>query len=303
MDETPIPEGHRSGFVSVIGKPNVGKSTLMNAYLDLKISIVSPKPQTTRRRVLGILTLDRAQIIFVDTPGIHQPLHRLGELMVNTAVQAIPDADLILWLVDSAEPPTQEDRHIASLIAEHGRGIPVILGLNKSDLIAAADRPQRLRTYLNLVQPDAHLFFSATQGENRDELLDLIVAHLPPGPRFYPQDQVTDQTVRVIAAELIREQVLLHTRQEVPHATEVVVDEFKERSVTLTYIRADIYVERPTQRAILLGQGGQMIKAISQAARLEIEKLLETQVYLELWVKVRPHWRQDENELRRLGYQ
>jgi GTP-binding protein Era len=288
--------------VSVVGKPNVGKSTLMNAYLEQKISIVSPKPQTTRRRVLGILTLDRAQVIFVDTPGIHVPFHKLGEAMVKTAVQTIPDADVLLWLADASYRPTKEDHQIARLIAEHGSDIPLILGLNKSDLVAEDERPERANAYLELIQPVDWIFFSATEGENRDALRDAIIAQLPPGPRYYPGDQVTDQTERAIAAELIREQILLHTYQEVPHSVEAIVDEFRARSKTLTYIHATIIVERSTQKGILLGRGGKMIKAISQAARCQIEELIGTKVYLELWVKVRPKWRQDESELRRLGY-
>jgi len=297
-----LPSDHRSGFVSVVGRPNVGKSTLLNAYLGQKVAIVSPKPQTTRRRILGILTQERAQVIFVDTPGIHQPFHKLGESMVRTAVEAIPDADVLLWLVEGTEAPTDEDRQIAELIQEHGQGIPLILGLNKSDLVAEPERPQRLQAYLELVQPVAYTFVSATAGENREHLLDLIVEHLPVGPRFYPEDQVTDQTERVIAAELVREQVLSHTHQEVPHSTEVIVDEFKVRTAELTYIRATIYVERDSQKGILLGRGGQMIKSISQAARLQIEQLLGTRVYLDLRVKVWPKWRQNEADLRRLGY-
>jgi GTP-binding protein Era len=294
---------HRAGFVSVIGKPNVGKSTLMNAYLGQKISIVSAKPQTTRRRVLGILTLEQAQIIFVDTPGIHQPLHKLGEWMVQTAVQAIPDADVILWLVDASHMPADQDRHIADLVAQHGQGIPVILGLNKSDLVPGSARQDRQRAFLQLVRPADSLFFSATEGENRDLLLDMVVANLPPGPQYYPEDQVTDQTERAIAAELIREQILSRTRQEVPHAVDVIVDEFKARSKTLTYIHATVIVERASQKGILLGRGGKMIKSVGQAARAQIQELVGTQVYLELWVKVRPKWRQKEHELKELGYE
>ena len=297
-----LPRDHRAGFVSVVGKPNVGKSTLMNAYLRQKVSIVSPKPQTTRRRVLGILTLDSAQVIFVDTPGIHSPEHKLGEVMVKTAVQAIPDADVLLWLVDASHLPTEEDRQIAGIIAQSARGIPLVLGLNKSDLVALDDRPVREQAFLALIEPDASLFLSSTQGENRDAVLDTLIGHLPLGPRFYPEDQVTDQTERAIAAELIREQVLLHTRQEVPYSVEVVVDEFKQRSEKLVYIHATIIVERSSQKGILLGRKGQMIKSISQDARVGIEDLVDAKVYLELWVKVRPKWRQKENELARLGY-
>jgi GTP-binding protein Era len=293
---------HRSGFVSIVGRPNVGKSTLINAYLGQKVSIVTPKPQTTRRRLLGILTLERAQVIFVDTPGIHQPIHRLGEAMVKTAVDAIPDADVLLWVVDASVPPKAEDHQIAALLTEQGRGIPLVLALNKSDLVDTSERPARARAYSELASPDAHAFLSATGGENREALLDLVIAQLPPGPRFYPEDQVTDQTERGIAAELIREQVLLHTHQEVPHSADVIVDEFAVRSADMTYIHATVYVERASQKGIMLGRGGSMIKSISKAARIEIERLLDTRVYLELWVKVRPKWRQDEQELRRLGY-
>jgi len=286
----------------VVGRPNVGKSTLMNAYLGHKISIVSDKPQTTRRRVLGILTLDHAQVILVDTPGIHKPRHKLGEVMVKTAVQAIPNGDVILWLVDASRLPTPDDREIARLIREQGRRGPLILGLNKSDRVPVKERPARQAAYVALARPAEALFVSATVGENQDALLDTLIAHLPPGPRYYPEDQITDQTERAIAGELIREQVLLHTHQEVPHAVEVVVDDFKRRSASLVYIHATILVERSSQKGILLGRKGQMIRSISQAARQQIEGLVGSQVYLELWVKVRPNWRQSDSELRYLGY-
>ena len=302
MEESPSPD-HRSGFVSVVGRPNVGKSTLINAYVGQKVSIVSPKPQTTRRRVLGILTLDEAQVILVDTPGIHSPVHKLGEAMVKAAVQAIPDADAILWLVDGSGPPAQEDRQIAELVTRAGKGIPLILGLNKSDLVGEEDRASRARPYLELVQPAEWMYVSAAQGENRDALLQALIALLPLGPRYYPDDQVTDQTERAIAGELIREQVLLHTRQEVPYAVEVMVEDFVPRSEKLVYIRATVIVERSSQKGILLGQGGGMIKSISQAARRGIEAMVEKQVYLELWVKVHANWRQSHTELGYLGYQ
>jgi len=274
----------------------------MNAYLGHKISIVSDKPQTTRRRVLGILTLDHAQVILVDTPGIHKPRHKLGEVMVKTAVQAIPNGDVILWLVDASRLPTPDDREIARLIREQGRRGPLILGLNKSDRVPVKERPARQAAYVALARPAEALFVSATVGENQDALLDTLIAHLPPGPRYYPEDQITDQTERAIAGELIREQVLLHTHQEVPHAVEVVVDDFKRRSASLVYIHATILVERSSQKGILLGRKGQMIRSISQAARQQIEGLVGSQVYLELWVKVRPNWRQSDSELRYLGY-
>ncbi|MBC8447234.1 MAG: GTPase Era [Chloroflexi bacterium] len=297
-----LPPDHRSGFVVIIGRPNVGKSTLVNAWLGQKIAIVSPKPQTTRNRLLGILTRPAAQIVFLDTPGIHKPHHKLGEFMVETAVRAIPDADVILWLVDVSVEPTTADRQIAELLAEKAVGRPVILALNKMDLLEPQDVMPHSEAYLALVNEAAWLLVSATRGDSRDDLLEKVIALLPPGPRYYPADQVTDQQERFIAAELVREQVLHHTHQEVPHAVAVVVQEFKRRSEDMTYISANIYVERETQKKILLGTGGQVIKRIGRAARQEIEQLVGTRVYLELWVKVRPKWRKKEPELRRLGY-
>ncbi len=296
-----VPPGHRSGFVAVIGKPNVGKSTLMNAYLGQKVAIVSEKPQTTRWRIRGILTRPDAQVIFVDTPGIHQPKHKLGEFMVETATRAIPDADVILFVVDVSEMPTAEDEQIARLIEEHGRA-PVILALNKADLLPPERVIPHTDAYFKLVKHEDWMLVSATRGDNLDKLLDMIIAHLPEGPRYYPEDQITDQSVRTIAAELIREQVLHFTHQEVPHAVAVVVEDFKERGPNLTYISATIYVEKDSQKGIIIGKEGRMLKRIGQAARREIEALLGTKVYLDLWVKVRKKWRKKEEELRRLGY-
>jgi GTP-binding protein Era len=303
-----LPPDHRSGFVAVVGKPNVGKSTLMNAYLGQKIAIVSPKPQTTRNRLLGILTLERergdpadAQIIFVDTPGIHQPLHRLGEYMVETAVQAIPDADVALFLVDVSQPPGEEERTIADIL----RGqpdVPVLLVLNKADLVADGSATSYIEAYRELGVFDDWLLISALHGDQLERLLEAILERLPTGPRFYPEDQITDQQLRFMAAELVREAVLRLLHQEVPHSVAVVVDQFKERSEELTYVSANIFVERETQKAIILGEKGKMIKRIGRDARHQIEDLLGTRVYLELWVKVRKKWRRDEKELRRLGY-
>lgn len=299
--EPDLPPDHRSGFVAVVGRPNVGKSTLMNAYLGQKIAIVSEKPQTTRNRLLGILTRDDAQIVFVDTPGIHAPFHKLGEIMVETAVQAIPDADLVLFIVDASGPPAGEDALVAQAIREEGGDLPVIMALNKIDLLPTPESPYT-EAYLDMSQPDAWLPVSATRGDNRAELLEMIVAHLPPGPRYYPEDQITDQQTRFIAAELIREAALNRLRQEVPHSLAVVVDEFKQRSENMTYVGATIFVERDSQKGIVIGQGGRTLKDIGKAARAEIEGLVGTRVFLELWVKVRPKWRKKEDELRRLGY-
>jgi GTP-binding protein Era len=303
-----LPPDHRSGFVAVLGKPNVGKSTLMNAYLRQKIAIVSEKPQTTRNRLLGILTLERArgdladaQIIFVDTPGVHRPLHKLGEYMVETAVRAIPDADVVLFLVDVSRPPGGEDRQIADILQEQCR-VPLLLVLNKADLLQPEEMAPHIEAYQALGEFDGWLLISALHGDGLEDLLEETLERLPLGPRYYPEEQVTDQQLRFMVAELVREQVLRHLRQEVPYSVAVVVQEFKERSEDMTYISANVFVERDTQKAIILGHRGAMIKRIGQDARREIEKLLGTRVYLELWVKVRKKWRKDEKELRRLGY-
>jgi len=300
LDTTP--PGHRSGFVAVVGRPNVGKSTLMNQLVGQKVAIVSPKPQTTRSRILGILTRPDAQVIFVDTPGLHRPRHKLGQAMVAAATRAIPDADVVLFLVDVSVRPTDEDRMIAGLIRKHTEA-PVILVLNKMDLLPAAKVKSHTETYWELV-PYRHgwMMTIATQGVNLDKLLDIIIAALPEGPRYYPGDQVTDQTEREIAAELIREQVLRYTRQEVPHAVAVVVEEFKERESGAVYVAANIFVEKDSQKGIIIGRGGRMLRQIGSAARQEIERMTGGQVYLDLWVKVRKGWRRDERALRRLGY-
>jgi len=303
-----LPPDHRSGFVAVVGKPNVGKSTLMNATLGQKVSIVSSKPQTTRNRLLGILTLERergdvadAQIIFVDTPGIHQPLHKLGTYMVETAIRAIPDADVVLFLVDVSRLPGGQDRQIAAILGEQCR-VPVLLALNKADLLPPSQVIAHTEAYQALGTFNGWFLISALRGDNLPSLLEATIARLPMGPRYYPEEEVTDQQLRFMAAELVREQVLHLLRQEVPHSVAVVVEEFKERRADLTYIGATILVERDTHKAILLGQGGTMIQRIGRDARQQIEDLLGTRVYLELWVKVRRNWRSDEQELRRLGY-
>jgi len=297
------PAGHRSGFVAVVGKPNVGKSTLMNALLGEKLAIVSPKPQTTRDKQLGILTLPDAQIVYVDTPGIHQARSRLGEYMVETAIQAIPDADVILFIVDVSEDPDGADRHIAELV-QNTTDIPVILALNKIDLLEEQEPLLEARSaaFTALVPSAEPVFISATQATNVDALQALIVAHLPEGPRYYPADQLTETQLRENAAEVIREQILLQYEQEVPHSVAVVVDEFKERSEDLTYIRAVIYVEKDSQKAILIGKKGTALKTLGESARRELRELLGTRIYLDLWVKVLKNWRRDAGAMRRLGF-
>ncbi len=293
---------HRAGFVAIIGRPNVGKSSLLNALVGQKIAITAPKPQTTRNRLLGILTQPAVQMVFVDTPGIHRPRHKLGEYMVDQAMMALPDADVILWLVDAAEAPTPEDEGIAQLLAQKAAGRPVVIGYNKADLIGAEARPARQAAFEALLTPTRSVWLAAVPKQGLDDLLQALESLLPFCPPYYPADQVTDVQERFIAAELVREAVIAHLREEVPHAVAVVVDEFKARHQDMTYIAATVFVERESQKGIVLGQGGRMLKQIGQQARQGIEEMLETRVYLELWVKVVPHWRRDPAYLRRFGY-
>ena len=292
---------HRSGFAALVGKPNVGKSTLLNAWLGVKIVAVSPKPQTTRNRLLGILTRPDAQIIFVDTPGIHLPRTKLGDYMVKTAKRAIPDADVVLFVVDLSERPTRADHEIARLL-ENLRDIPVILAMNKADLVADESRERYSSAYEALGRFSDSLCISALTGHNRDRLLERTISMLPFGPRYYPEDQLTDQQERFIAGELVREQVLRLLEQEVPHAVAVVVQEFKERPDGLIYISATIYTEKQSQKGIVIGRRGTMLKRIGREARADLERFLGCRVYLDLWVKVRKNWRRNEHYLRQLGY-
>ncbi len=297
-----VPEDHRSGFVALVGRPNVGKSTLMNRVLGQKVAIVTPKPQTTRTTMLGILTRPDSQMIFVDTPGIHKPIHKLGEYMVEAALRALEDVDVILWLVDISRPPNDEDLLISQRLSEMKRSVPVILAGNKVDLVPPDEVEGRSALFRPLAPGASWIEISATRGDNLEEMLSMLREMLPLGPRFYPPDQITDAQERFIAAEIVREKALLFLRQEVPHAIAVVVNEYKERSPKLVYISATIYVERDSQKGIVLGEGGRMLKRIGQAAREELEANLGRKVYLDLWVKVRKHWRKDENALKWFGY-
>ena len=315
--DEPLPDDHRSGFVAVIGRPNVGKSTLMNHFLGQKIAIVSSKPQTTRNQLLGILTLPdekypnlAAQVIFVDTPGIHDPKHKLGQFLVDTALEAIPEADVIVWLVDATRPAGEEDKLVANAIQKRQdtaaavgeSSVPVILALNKIDQLSGQPEDKIAQTFLELYLANKWLPISAMRGDNRDKLLEQIVEQLPLGPRYFPDDQVTDQQMRFIAAELVREAALNVLRQEIPHSLAVVVTEFKERHQNLTYVSANIILERKSHKQIVIGQQGKTLKNIGRLARPQIEELTGTKVYLDLWVKIRPKWRSNENELRWLGY-
>ncbi len=296
-------EGHRSGFVAVIGRPNVGKSTLINTILGQKIAIVSAKPQTTRIRQLGILTREDMQIIFVDTPGIHHPRTTLGEFMVGVAVQALRDADVILLLSDVSQPVTRQDKNIAPIINEAGDDLKLIRVLNKVDIAGQPeDYLQKLDAHLQLVTHTAWATTVATDGKGVNELLEMIAEQLPEGPRFYPADQVSDLWMRDIAAEMIREAALHLTEQEIPHAVAVGVDEYKKRANGVIFIAATLFVERDSQKPIIIGKRGSMIRQISTNARQGFEQFVKSKVYLDLHVKVLKNWRRDENALRRLGY-
>ncbi|MBU4533791.1 MAG: GTPase Era [Eubacteriales bacterium] len=293
-------DGYRSGFVTIIGRPNVGKSTLLNSLVGQKVAIISDKPQTTRHRIRSVLTTPQAQMVFVDTPGIHKPKHRLGQLMVEAALGAIRDVDLILMVVDADKTSGPGDEFILEKLK--GTDIPVILVINKVDRIEK-------RQLLPLIDSFSKQFgfaeiipLSARTGENLDRLRTVMVGYLPNGPQYYPEDVVTDQPQDLILAELVREKVLWLTRQEVPHSVAVVIDEVRDGEKGVKVIRVTIFVERDSQKVILIGQGGEMMKQIGQKARVEIEKMLGVKVFLELWVKVKPGWRQNERALRDLGF-
>jgi GTP-binding protein Era len=294
------PEGFKSGFIGIIGRPNVGKSTLMNQLVGQKIAITSPVAQTTRNRLRGILTTPEAQIIFVDTPGIHKPHHQLGEVLVKNAQIAINSVDVVLFVVDGSQEAGGGDRYIVDLLER--TETPVILGLNKIDQ-QQSDSERLDDSYTKLAEPHNWeiVKFSALTGEGMEGLQQVLCDRLETGPYYYPPDLVTDQPERFIMGELIREQILLLTREEVPHSVAVTIDRVEEEP-TITRLLATIYVERPSQKGILIGKGGTMLKAIGSDARQQIQKLIAGKVYLELFVKVQPKWRQSRLHLLELGY-
>jgi GTP-binding protein Era len=302
MQTPPASPIFRSGFVAVLGHPNVGKSTLINAFLGQKIAAVSPRPQTTRRRQLGIITLENAQVIFVDTPGVHQPRHKLGEKMNQQALEALQGADLVLFIVDASQPPDDEDRMLAELIKTSQRQEHTLMALNKIDLLETDQLLPRQFAFSELLPGVTVLPISASRGDQRTELFELILARLPEGPLYYPDDQVTDLYEREIAADLIREAALLHLRDEVPHGIAVRIDEYKDRDAGNAYIAATLLLERETHKPIVIGRGGSVLKKIGTSARQEIEAMTGRKVYLELRVKVRKNWRDDEAALKALGF-
>lgn len=293
---------YRSGFVGVLGKPNVGKSTLINNLLGQKVAAVSPKPQTTRKRQLGILTLENAQIIFVDTPGIHRPRHKLGEYMLQEATDNLSSLDLILMLVDCSLPPDDEDRQLADVLETAGTDVPVLLLLNKVDRVDQNEFAQHKSEYEHLLADAKLLSISAIRSEGLPILLEEIIDRLPEGPPLYPDEQITDLYERDIVADLIREAALLMLRDEVPHGIAVRIDQFVERGDQGAYIEATVFVERNSHKGIVIGQGGAMLKKIGTTARKQIESMSGRKVYIRLRVKVRQNWRNDEKTLRWFGF-
>jgi GTP-binding protein Era len=291
----------RCGFVALIGRPNVGKSTLLNTLVGVKVAIVSPKPQTTRTRLLGIRTFPTAQLIFVDTPGIHQHTGTLlNQRMVETALAVLHDTDAAIFLVDARRGITPADEAIARRLAT--LSVPVVVGVNKIDALARTTVLPLLERLAVLLPGRELAPISALTGENTEKLLELVVAALPLGPALYPSDELTDQSERVIAQEIVREQLFLQTHQEVPYAAAVAVEEFRERDdKPLLVIRAVIYVERPSQRAIILGERGSRLREIGQRAREHLEGFFGCKVFLELFVKVVKGWTNKPNVLNELG--
>ncbi len=291
-----------SGFIAILGKPNVGKSTLVNSLLGQKIAAVSPRPQTTRRRQLGILTTADAQLVFVDTPGVHTPRHKLGRFFNQEAEEALEGVDIILFLVDAGSGPDEDDRRIAGLLSTLRHKPDLVMGLNKIDLLQAEAVPSRLAEYEALVPGISTVTFSATSRLGLKDLVTQLTSRLPVRPPEYSEEQLTDLYEREIAAELIREAALIFLRDEVPHALAVRLDEFTERGDTGAFISATLFVERESQKGIIIGEDGAMLKKIGSAARKEIESMSGRKVFLELRVKLSKNWRDDEDALRRFGY-
>jgi GTPase len=291
-------EDHRSGVVAIVGRPNVGKSTLINAILGQKIAITTPKPQTTRRQQLGIYTVPEGQILFVDTPGIHKPHNRLGEYMAHTADSALKDADVIVWILDGTENPTPADKFIAEKMQTLVPKTPIILVINKTDLLKGV---VNFTEHLELIPHVIDIKLSALKRTKIDELCKKLIEMMPLGPRYYPIDQLSDMDMRFVVAEIIRERVIMNTDKEIPHSVAIEIDGFKE-TPERSEISAIIYVERDSQKGIVVGKGGAMIKKIGSEARQQIIEQMGTPVHLDLRVKVLDNWRDNETLMRRMGY-
>lgn len=289
-----------SGFAALVGRPNVGKSTLMNALLGEKISIVSAHAQTTRNKITGVWNGDNSQVVFLDTPGMHKPQSKLGEAIRQSTMDALDEVDMIVFLCACDDPLGAGDRYILSLLKD--RKVPVILALSKTDLISKEEVLKKIVQY-SRIYPFAEIIpLSAKTGENLDELMKCVVKYMPEGPKYFPDDMVTDQPERNIVQEIVREKLLTRTRDEVPHAIGVFTEEFSERDNGKVYIRCTIYVERDSQKRIIIGKKGSVLKAAGQEAREEIQSLIGAPVFLDLWVKVSKDWKNKDYILRELGY-
>lgn len=294
-------DGFKSGFVSIIGRPNVGKSTFMNKVLGQKVSIMSDKPQTTRNKIQGVYTKDNAQMIFIDTPGIHKPKHELGEHMMKVARNTLRETEVILFVINAAEKIGRGDEFIIDMLKN--TKTPIILVLNKIDLIHPDELIKQIEVYKDKLNFSDVVPISALQGNNIDRLLSVLESHLPEGPMYYPEDRITDHPEHFIVSELIREKALHKLSQELPHAIGVEVLKMKgDDDGGKVRVEALIYVERESQKGMVIGKGGKMLKEIGRQARIDIENLLGSKVYLELWVKVQKDWRNKPTFIRSLGY-
>ncbi len=292
----------KSGFVAIIGRPNVGKSTLLNQILGQKIVITTDKAQTTRKRIKGIYTNKEGQIVFVDTPGVHKPLNKLGEFLLDEAKIAVPDADVILFLVDGSESAGKGDKWIAQHLLQ--TKIPIVIVMNKVDKVKKPEKvEENLLSYKTLFEENLPVVrISAKTGRNIDTLMNNIFKKLPEGEALYPEDVVTEETMRDVTEEIIREKILLNTTDEIPHSVAVKVTNYQEKE-EIDKIYATIYCEQKSQKGILIGKGGSLLKKIGTEARLELEKIVEKKVYLQLEVKVEKDWRKKQNILKNFGYQ
>ena len=293
-------KGFKSGFVAVVGRPNVGKSTLINALIDDKIVIVSDKAQTTRNRIVCVYTDEKKQIVFMDTPGIHKPKHKLGEFMVDQAVDSLREVEAVLFVVAANEKRGPGDNFVIEQLRKVN--VPVFLIVNKIDTMEKQDLLEAIVSYENSYPFEAVVPISAKEKDNIEEVVNLLEKHLPEGPKYFPDDMITDQPERLIISDIVREKILLQTHDEIPHASAVDVDEMKTRDDGTTYIRATIYVERDSQKGIIIGKQGSMLKLIGKQARADIERLLATKVFLDVWVKVKKDWRNKSGMLSELGY-